>query len=684
VTDRDWRWSDSHVLRDDLYDGCTIDHRGGAARADRGVRVVSIPARLERAVTPPVRVISEYAATWHQKGDRVRVDAGANIVGWLRVRLRAAGGEREVTIRHAEVVELDELALRPLRDAAATDRFLLPAGEHELTLEPIHTFHGFRFADILGVTAQEILEVTVCVISSDLADAGSWMSSHPLLNQLHENIRRSARGNFVSIPTDCPQRDERLGWTADTQIFAPVATYLFDVRRFLESWLDDLAVAQSTDGSVPVVIPDIYRRDSVATAGWGDAAVLVPWELYNETGEVDILRRYADIARRWIARVDRAVDGDGIWTDGHQYGDWLDPNAPPERPAQAMTDPSLVATAYRVHVLDVFRAWAEAMGDADEASEYGERHRVAREQFRDRFVTRRGFLTSESQAAYALAIEFGLFDASQCAQAGDRLADLVRATDFTVGTGFLGTPVLLEALSRTGHHGVAMRVLLGTRAPSWLYAVTQGATTVWERWDSMLADGRVNPGEMTSFNHYAFGAVAAWMHTRLGGLRRSRPGWSEAAINVPRWSPLAHVATRHTSAAGEWSVAWSREDGGQIELELTVPSGARAMVHDGDREIPVSEGRHTMTFDAETGPGSTPRAGTVRDSMDDEELWDQVVAVLQAERPAWTRRDIAREAQPYLNQPLPDLARAVGLSIPTVTEDEVRRQLAHLSAKKLF
>lgn len=674
-TGPDWTWRDSRLLHDDLYDGVVIDHRSTLERRRGGVRSVPLPARLERAPHAPVRVIEERAVSWRAHGAGIRVDVGTNVVGWLRVEVAIDGAEREVVVRHAEVLEHDELAIRPLRDAAATDAHLLPSGPHTVVLEPVHTFHGFRYAHLSGLVAEEVRSVTVCVLSSDLEAVGSWDSSDELLNRLHDNVRRSARGNFVSIPTDCPQRDERLGWTADIQVFAPTAAYLFDVRAFLGSWLDDLVAAQDPDGSVPVVIPDIYRRAGVATAGWGDAAVLVPWQLYCETGDVEVLRRYEDLARRWIARVDRAVDADGIWRDGHQYGDWLDPNAPSDRPAQAMTDPSLVATAYRVHVLDVFHTWVAALGQAEDAATIAARHREARDQFRDRFVSRRGFLTSETQAAYALAIVFGLLDDSQSAVAGARLSDLVRGTDFTVGTGFLGTPVLLEALSRTGHHDVATRLLLGTRSPSWLHPVLQGATTIWERWDSLLPDGTVNPGEMTSFNHYAFGAVATWMHERLAGLQRRGPGWTTATVTVPHWSPLEQVRTSHDSVAGSWSVAWCRRPDGTIALDLTVPDGARAVVRDGEQEAEVDAGTHAFVF-ASTGSSVLPTDNaTVRGAMDDEVLWDRVVAILRAERPEWSRRDIAQQAQPYLDLPLPDLARIVGLSIPTRAEDTVREAL---------
>lgn len=677
VTDDRWGWCQSSLVKNDLYDGTVQDLRAREDCSVKGVHPVPVEVALERRIAPPVRVLEEIPAEIMGSPDgRAVVDVGRNVVGWLRVRIAAGDAERHVVVRHAEVLENGHLAVRPLRDAAATDDYLVPHRGGETVLEPIHTFHGFRYAQISGVPASEILDVSAIVIGSDLDEIGAWSSSDPLLNRLHDNIRNSARGNFVSIPTDCPQRDERLGWTADIQVFSPVANYLFNMKDFLISWLDDMSVSQSADGSIPVVVPDIYRRDSVATAGWGDAAVIVPWELYQETGDVGILHRYWTTARRWVARVDAAVDENGIWVDGHQYGDWLDPNAPPNRPAQAMTDPTLVATAYRARVLEIMHRWSLAIGDDEAAAELAAAAVHAQARFQDRFVTRRGFLTSESQAAYAIAIMFDLLDDGQRAQAGARLADLVRVTDFTVGTGFLGTPLLLSALSSTGHHHVAMRILRGERSPSWLYAVTQGATTVWERWDSMLPDGTVNPGEMTSFNHYAFGAVASWMHEELAGLRRDAPGWRSATITVPRWSDLSEVSTHHDGPAGRWSVHWSRSHAGALQLDVEVPVGASATLRDGTGETRLSPGRHVIRLGASGESGD--RGPTLREFMDDEPSWSRVIDRVREIRPAWTRRDIADEALPYLNLPLSEFARIVGMSVPTAEERALRSALDQL------
>jgi alpha-L-rhamnosidase len=675
-TDHEWEWRNSHVVADDLYDGCIQDLRPGGPEEWLPVGTECALPRIERATAPPVQVLERRPVAVEASDSSVNVDVGRNIVGWLELRVGPRASERHIQVQHAEVREGGVLARRPLRDAAATDGYILAPGDDEIVIAPVHTFHGFRFADITGLPAEEVVEITAVVVGTNLADTGAWSSSDPMLNTLHQNVRNSSRGNFLSIPTDCPQRDERLGWTADAQVFAPVATYLYDVTAFLGSWLDDMQASQASDGSIPVVIPDIYRRPSVATAGWGDACVIVPWELYAETGDVGLLRKYWPMATAWIARVDSAVDADGIWVDGHQYGDWLDPNAPPQRPGQAMTDPSLVATAYRVRVLGIMSHWALKMGGETDGAAWKRRWQRARRQFQQRFVTPRGFLTSETQAAYALAIAFGLLDDEQVASAGERLADLVRVTDFTVGTGFLGTPVLLEALSATGHHEVALRVLLGRRAPSWLYAVSQGATSIWERWDSMMSDGSVNPGEMTSFNHFAFGAVARWMHEELAGLRRLDPGWERAAITAPLWSHLSTTTTEHRGPQGWWRVSWVRQGDGSLLLELEVPEGSSALLNDGQgNEEVVPHGRHLRRY---TVPGELEGAVTLRQVMDDENRWDQVVAAVQNMRPDWSRRDIAREVLPYLNRPLADFARIVGLSIPTAEEASLRADLVQL------
>lgn len=673
-TDESWTVRDSEVVSDDLYDGCVLDLTTSGTALVR--RVVSEPVGDVALVArdfPPIRVTDELRPIdlqWQADGS-VIIDFGQNLVGWVRLDLGPVSAGQRVVVRHAEVLQDGALALRPLRDARAADAYLLPRSD-ELTLEPRFTYHGFRYAQVDGVAREQLRSVRARVVGSAMTRT-AWMEiSDPLLNRLHDNIAWSMRGNFVGLPTDCPQRDERLGWTADIQVFAPTATVLFDSASLLRSWLEDLYLAQLPDGSVPVVVPDIYRRDTVATAGWGDAVVVVPWELYQHTGDTELLARAFAPMTRWIDRVARAAGPDCLWVGGHQYGDWLDPTAPPDDPAAAVTDPDFVATACFYRSTELAARAAGVLGRAADRERLEELAQRIRSAFRDAFVTPVGRLTADTQAGYAMAICFGLLEPDQLRQAGDRLADLVRRSGHTIATGFLGTPLILDALVATGHQRVAMRLLRQTAAPSWLYPVTAGATTVWERWDSLLPDGRVNPGEMTSFNHYAFGAVGDWMHRYLGGVTRTAPGWSRFRVRPPLGNGLDHATFRYDSPRGTIHTGWLEENG-VMTFDLTVPPGARADVELPDRSCSVGEGRHRFVLRADR-PGF-PSGGTVREAIDDVSVWERVVAAVLVHRPGWTPARVAAATRPYLDLPLPDFARVVGLSIPTAAEDDLRARL---------
>ncbi len=409
----------------------------------------------------------------------------------------------EVIVRHAEVLEDDELGIRPLRAAKATDTYLV-AGSGEEILEPALTFHGFRYAEVTGVPELRSEDIDAVVVGSDLRRTGWFTSSHELLNRFHDNVVWSMRGNFLDVPTDCPQRDERLGWTGDIQVFAPTAMFLFDTAGFLSSWLGDLRAEQHPDGSVPFVVPDVLRDHSPAAAAWGDAATIVPWVLYQRTGDRGILARQLPSMCRWVDKVAELAGPDLLWSGGFQFGDWLDPTAPPDHPGKAKADPDVIATAYLARSAQIVATAARVLHRLDVADQYAALARAVRTSFAHAYVTPGGRVLSDAQTVYALAIMWDLLPSEeQRDEAGRRLADLVRESGYRISTGFVGTPLVADALTTTGHADVAYRLLLQTECPSWLYPVTMGATTIWERWDSMLPDGSINPGEMTSFNHYA-------------------------------------------------------------------------------------------------------------------------------------------------------------------------------------
>ena len=368
------------------------------------------------------------------------------------------------------------------------------------------------------------------------------------------------RGNFLDVPTDCPQRDERMGWTGDIQIFAPTASFLADCSGFLTSWLADLAAEQQPDGSVPFVVPDAIRGpEGPAAAAWGDAATVVPWVLYERFADAGVLAAQFDSMRAWTDRIAGLAGKDGLWAGGFQFGDWLDPAAPPEDPAAARTDPDLVATAHLVRSAELVARAAEVLGRDEERSRYTDLAATARDAFAREFVSPSGRLHNDAPTAYALALVWDLLPTpEQRAYAGHRLADLVRAAGFRVATGFVGTPLITDALTVAGEPDLAYRLLLERGCPSWLYPVTMGATTIWERWDSMLPDGSINPGEMTSFNHYALGAVADWLHRVVAGLAPAEPGYRRILVRPVPGGGLTSAAARHETPYGEAAVAWRR------------------------------------------------------------------------------------------------------------------------------
>lgn len=617
VTDESWRAATGPILASDLYDGETYDARLECAgwsspgyEDHAWTPVQAIEHDLGTLVAPsgpPVRRTEMLApvAVFTSPAGRTLLDFGQNLVGRLRLTTRGEAGQT-ITLRHAEVLEHGELGTRPLRTARATDRYIL-RGEDEETWEPRFTFHGFRYAEVEGwpgeLRANDILAV---VCHSDLERTGWFDCSNPLLNRLHENVVWSMRGNFLSLPTDCPQRDERLGWTGDIQVFAPTASFLYESAGFLTSWLADLAAEQREDGMIPYVVPNILPARlphdiggaTVAAAAWGDAAVLVPWTLYQRYGDIGILETQFKSMRAWVDLIARLAGERFLWDQGFQFGDWLDPNAPPDKPSAALTDPAVVATAYFAYSAGILGQTAQLLGREAEATHYLDLAARVRQAFAAEYITPAGRVLSDSATAYALALQFDLLTPQQRQHAGERLVALVQKSGYHISTGFVGTPLICDALCSVGAHDTAFRLLTQQECPSWLYAVTMGATTIWERWDSVLPDGAINPGEMTSFNHYAFGSVADWMQRVIAGLAPAAPGYRQLAIQPHLLSNLIHARATLRTPYGLAESGWAL-DGEKITLKVIVPPNTTARVTlPGCHEMPheVGAGTHVWTY----------------------------------------------------------------------------------------
>ncbi|KJL41828.1 alpha-L-rhamnosidase [Microbacterium trichothecenolyticum] len=624
-TDASWRTGFGPLRSASIYDGTVTDlrlddpavHELGFAGEDWvAASVVDIDAaRFEPRSAPPVRVVAELPMTPTSHAGRTRLDGGQNLSGWVRLVVRGRAGD-VVTVRHAEVLEPSgDLHVKALRSAKATDVYTLDRdGEH--TLEPAFTFHGFRYADVEGA---EVVSATAVAISSDLAPRSTFSSSHEALDRFHSNVFWSQRDNFVSVPTDCPQRDERLGWTGDAQAFAATANTLMDTESFWMSWLRDLEIDQTDSGGVPAVVPDIIRpqdmlmggvpTENMGRAGWADAATIVPLSVYESYGSTEVLDRQRSSMRRWVEHLRRRA-GDGVVLPGgdFQFGDWLDPDAPGERPWEAKVSSDFVSNAFYSWSARLLARAERILGDAGSAADY------------EALADRVGAATFErwgeeailTQSGAAIALEFALAPAERRAEIADALAANVRRENGRIATGFLGTPLVLFALSRSGHLDEAYLMLLRRDAPSWLYQVDRGATTVWERWDAILPDGSIHSGAMDalptedasedetgmlSFNHYAYGAMIDWVYRTVAGLA---PDADDPGYRTVHVAPRPAVGLEHASASiqtpqGRLAIDW-RVDGDVFEATLEVPFGSRAVL-----DLPVTAGS-AVTLDGAPAP----------------------------------------------------------------------------------
>ncbi|MBD0735352.1 alpha-L-rhamnosidase [Streptomyces sp. CBMA29] len=620
-TDGQWRTAEGPLRRSELYDGEAYDARreragwslpGHDAAAWQSVRELPLPeAELVAPTGPPVRRTETVAPVevLRTPAGRTVLDFGRNIVGRLRVRVSGPAGHT-VTLRHAEVLEDGEPAYRPLRHAAATDTYTLRGGGAE-RYEPRFTFHGFRYAEVEGWPGVlDPADVGAVVLHTDMRRTGWFSCSDPLVTRLHDNVVRGMRGNFLDVPTDCPQRDERLGWTGDIQVFGPTASFLYDCSGMLTGWLRDLAAEQfARPGRVPpLVVPEALPADFPSDrtyALWGDVAVLLPWTLYRRFGDAELLRAQYPSMTAWVgATAALAERGGGLWRQDFQLGDWLDPAAPAQDPGAARTDGDLVANAYLVRSADVLARIADILGEEQDASGYRRLAARTRAAFAEEFVTPGGRLSCDTQTAYALAIRFALLPTErQRLGAGRRLAEIVRAARFRIATGFAGTPLICDALCDAGEPELAYRMLLERDCPSWLYPVTMGATTVWERWDSMLPDGSVNPGEMTSFNHYALGAVADWLHRTVAGLDAAAPGWRHIRVAPVPGAGLTWARAAHDTPYGRAEAGW-RAERGALTVTAVIPPNTRAEVRlpDGRAPFAVGSGRHEFSLPYSPAP----------------------------------------------------------------------------------
>ncbi|PVH68634.1 glycoside hydrolase family 78 protein [Cadophora sp. DSE1049] len=650
VTDDKWSAHVGGILVSEIYDGEVYDAREeplGWTRADfnaDGWTAVTTSSLSEIATiltpsdAPPVRRMQEISAVSISRSPtgKVLVDFGQNLVGWIRVKVQGPEGHA-ISFQHVEVLEHGEAGVRPLWGAKARDTLIL-SSQLEVW-EPKFTYHGFRYVEVTGWPSHEgvpaLGDLTAIVTHTDMERTGYFECSEPLLNKLHENIVWSMRGNFLSIPTDCPQRGERLGWTGDIQAFGPAATYLYRSTGLLKDWLRDLSSEQHENGGTvpPLVVPDVLCKNPIfqsrakkAQAIWGDVAISLPWTLYSASGDSRVLSQQYRSMQSWI---DQGIPRkpNNLWdiSNHPQLADWLDPSAPPDDPGNGLTDGEFVANAFLIGMTNLMVKISAALDNPSDFRRYAAAEQAMREEFQSEYITRKGRVAGDTQTAIALAIYFSLFASTELQQhAGERLVEIIRGkARFKIATGFAGTPVLGHALTAVGQTQIFYRMLLHRKNPSWLYPVMMGATTVWERWDSMLPDGSINPGSMTSFNHYALGSIADWMHKVIGGLSAAEPGWRKVQVAPIPGGTLTSSKTSFNGPYGIVSSEWNIE-GDEFVLQVKIPPNTSATV-----QLPsatalqeIGSGTHTFrcTYAKPEWPPKPNYGAFYRNSGDDDDV----------------------------------------------------------------
>ena len=514
------------------------------------------------------------------------VDRGQNMVGHVRL---AVEGERgtEVRLRFAEMLEPDgSLHVANLRGARQEDAYVLRGGGAEV-YEPRFTFHGFRYVEVSGLRREPDLEtITGRVVHSDTPRSGWFDCSDDLVNQLWHNINWGQRGNFISVPTDCPQRDERLGWLADAQVFLPTATLNMDVSAFVTKWGDDMLDAQSPEGAYSDVAPRLVLERDGAPA-WADAGVIVPWIAWRRYGDLRLVERHWDAMERYLAYLQRH-NPDLLWTSrrGNDYGDWL--------AIGAETPRDLLATAYWAYDAKLMAEMARALGRGDRAEHYERLRGAIAAAFNRAYVGDDAFIEGDTQTAYLLALHMDLLPAELRERAAERLVENIERHDFHLTTGFVGVGLLCPVLSEMGYSEVAHRLLRNETFPSWGYSIRHGATTIWERWDGWTETDGFQTPEMNSFNHYSLGSVGQWLYEYVGGIRALTPGYERVLI-APEPGELEWARVAYRSVRGEITSAWRRE-GDALHLEVELPPNVTGtVVVPGGERVDVGSGRHVFT-----------------------------------------------------------------------------------------
>ncbi|WP_433744445.1 family 78 glycoside hydrolase catalytic domain [Paenibacillus amylolyticus] len=595
LSNGEWTAAPSAIRMSDIYMGETYDARMESNWSDSSqvnwspVSVMEHPKDIivaqENVPVTQVEQLQPIALLTTPQGARV-LDMGQNMVGWVKFSIQGEAGQT-VELHHAEILDHEgNFYTDNLRAAKQCIRYTCKGNGVE-TFEPHFTFQGFRYVKLVGFPEHVCLdEFTGVVLHSNMEQTGRFSCSSPLVNQLHHNILWGQKGNFLDVPTDCPQRDERLGWTGDAQMFVRTSSYLMNTAPFFTKWLRDLEADQGEDGGIPFFVPDLrsstsegWGDTSHSSAAWGDAAVICPWTIYEMYGDARLLAEQYESMKRWIEYIHVQGDNPYLWNTGFHFGDWLGLDSKPDSYVGA-TDTDYVATAFYAYSVSLTQKAAEVLGKTDDAEYYKQLHTNIVHAFRNEFVTPAGKIAVPTQTAHVLALQFDLLDATARTRAVEQLAKLVKEAGNHLTTGFVGTPYLNPVLSDAGLHNLAYTLLFQEDYPSWLYQVTQGATTVWEHWDGIKEDGSLWSADMNSFNHYAYGAIGEWLYRYVAGIRSDehQPGFRLVHIEPQPGPGLDWVEASLETMYGQVASSWHRLAEGEMEIRVHIPVNTRGTV----------------------------------------------------------------------------------------------------------
>ncbi|MFT4664719.1 MAG: alpha-L-rhamnosidase [Polaribacter sp.] len=590
ISDENWKASTGAIVMSGLYDGEVYDARleksgwtkTGYDDSDwQAVRTAEhSKKRLVSTEGVPVRKMEEVQPIKiiRTPKEELVVDLGQNLVGWVRLKIKGKAKDT-ITLYHAEVLDKEgNFYTANLRTAAQKVQYILNDDEERI-FEPHFTFQGFRYVKIEGISGEfSIDDITGVAIYSEMEKTGTFECSDSMINQLQSNIEWGQKGNFLDVPTDCPQRDERMGWTGDAQAFASTACFNFNTAAFYTKWLQDLKADQLENGSVPWVVPNVLRGHG--STGWGDAATIVPWTMYLKYGDIRILERQYDSMKKWVAYLEELSAGDFLVQEGRHFGDWLFFIHPTEwnvKPGH--TDIDFLATAFFAYSTQLTMQTAKVLKNEEDVAYYSQLLSKVKKAFQEEFLTPSGRLSPHSQTAYTIALAFDLLPEAQKSKAVAYLVKDITDRKFHLSTGFLGTPHLCHVLSSNGHADVAFKLLFQKKYPSWLYPITKGATTIWERWDGIKPDGSFQNTRMNSFNHYAYGAIGDWMYRVIAGIEvdSKQPGYKHILIQPQPTKELSYAKATYQSLHGLIVSDWSYKEG-RFYLDVILPPNTSASI----------------------------------------------------------------------------------------------------------